>query len=74
MGKLTICNLEKSLTIYEMSLYTTRLCMEDTYVDCPTYEQTYWVGDARNEVEDYLRERLGGIFLETIKHALQISP
>lgn len=70
--KLTICNLEKSLTIYEMFLYTTRLCMEDTYVDCPT-EQTYWVGDARNEVEDYLRERLGGISLGTIKHALQIS-
>jgi len=46
--------------------------MEDTYVDCPT-EQTYWVGDARNEVEDYLRERLGGISLGTIKHALQIS-
>jgi hypothetical protein len=23
--------------------------MEDTYVDCPAYEQTFWVGDARNE-------------------------
>jgi hypothetical protein len=23
--------------------------MEDTYVDCPLYEQTHWVGDARNE-------------------------
>ena len=75
--KLTVRNLEKPLTIYElycnlstypvslqgefatsdynlnviyeMSRYTTRLCMEDTYIDCPTYEQTYWVGDARNE-------------------------
>jgi alpha-L-rhamnosidase len=35
--------------IWEISQYTTQLCMEDTYVDCPTYEQTYWVGDSRNE-------------------------
>ncbi len=35
--------------VWEMSSYTTRLCMEDTFVDCPTYEQAFWVGDARNE-------------------------
>ncbi|WP_036745303.1 family 78 glycoside hydrolase catalytic domain [Paenibacillus sp. UNC451MF] len=35
--------------IWEMSRHTTRLCMEDTYVDCPAYEQTFWVGDSRNE-------------------------
>jgi hypothetical protein len=35
--------------IWEISKYTERLCMEDTYVDCPAYEQTFWVGDARNE-------------------------
>ena len=34
--------------IYEISRWTTRMCMEDTFVDCPTYEQTFWVGDARN--------------------------
>lgn len=34
---------------WEIGQYTTRLCSEDTYVDCPTYEQTFWVGDARNE-------------------------
>ncbi len=34
--------------IWEMSRYTARLCSEDTFVDCPAYEQTYWVGDARN--------------------------
>jgi hypothetical protein len=28
---------------------TLRCCTEDTYTDCPTYEQTHWVGDARNE-------------------------
>ncbi len=35
--------------IYEVSRHTTRVCMEDTFVDCPTYEQTFWVGDSRNE-------------------------
>lgn len=35
--------------IWRISQHTTRLCMEDTFVDCPMYEQTFWVGDARNE-------------------------
>ena len=35
--------------IWEMGRRTTQLCMEDTFVDCPAYEQTFWVGDARNE-------------------------
>lgn len=35
--------------VYQMSLLTLRLCSEDTFVDCPTYEQTYWVGDMRTE-------------------------
>jgi len=35
--------------IWRMCRYTTRLCMEDTFVDCPAYEQTLWVGDARGE-------------------------
>lgn len=35
--------------IWEISAYTTKLCMEDTFVDCPAYEQTFWVGDSRNE-------------------------
>jgi len=26
-----------------------RCCSEDTYTDCPTYEQSHWVGDAHNE-------------------------
>ncbi len=34
--------------IWEVAAYTVRLCMEDTYVDCPAYEQVFWVGDARN--------------------------
>lgn len=35
--------------IWEICARTARLCAEDTFVDCPTYEQTFWVGDARNE-------------------------
>ncbi|WP_240546192.1 family 78 glycoside hydrolase catalytic domain [Paenibacillus artemisiicola] len=34
--------------IWRISRDTTRLCMEDTFVDCPAFEQTFWVGDARN--------------------------
>ncbi len=34
---------------YEISAWTTRLCSDDTFVDCPTYEQAFWIGDARNE-------------------------
>ena len=36
-------------TIWEISARTLKLCMEDTFTDCPLYEQTHWVGDARNE-------------------------
>jgi hypothetical protein len=35
--------------IWQISARTLELCMEDTFTDCPLYEQTYWVGDARNE-------------------------
>ncbi|MBR7120076.1 MAG: hypothetical protein IKC77_07760 [Lentisphaeria bacterium] len=35
--------------IYDISARTLKLCMEDTFTDCPLYEQTYWIGDGRNE-------------------------
>ena len=35
--------------VYEISARTLKLCMEDTFTDCPLYEQTLWVGDARSE-------------------------
>ncbi len=35
--------------IWRAGAHTMRCCAEDTYTDCPTYEQTHWVGDARNE-------------------------
>ena len=35
--------------IWETGAWTLRMCSEDTFTDCPLYEQTYWVGDGRNE-------------------------
>ncbi len=35
--------------VWQISRRTVRLCMEDTFVDCPAYQQTFWVGDSRNE-------------------------
>ncbi|MGC4106322.1 MAG: family 78 glycoside hydrolase catalytic domain [Thermomicrobiales bacterium] len=32
--------------IWELSRRTVIACMEDTYVDCPGYEQVFWVGDS----------------------------
>jgi alpha-L-rhamnosidase len=42
------CSDETLNKIWEVGAYTVRLCMLDTYIDCPAYEQVYWVGDARN--------------------------
>jgi len=35
--------------LWQIGAHTLRCCAEDTCTDCPTYEQTHWVGDARNE-------------------------
>jgi len=35
--------------VWKVSERTLQLCMEDTFTDCPLYEQTLWIGDARNE-------------------------
>ena len=43
------CSDEKLTKIWEVGVHSVRCCSEDTYTDCPTYEQTFWVGDARNE-------------------------
>lgn len=44
-----VCSDEKLNKIWDISTRTLKLCMEDTFTDCPLYEQTLWVGDARNE-------------------------
>lgn len=48
-------------SIMKASERTLSLCSEDTFVDCPTYEQTFWVGDARNEalIDYYLTGDFG---------------
>lgn len=43
------CSDPKLEKIWEIAEYTVKMCMMDTYTDCPLYEQTLWVGDARNE-------------------------
>ncbi len=43
------CSDESLNQIWDISAHTLKLCMEDTFTDCPLYEQTLWVGDARNE-------------------------
>ncbi|MBX3735556.1 MAG: family 78 glycoside hydrolase catalytic domain [Candidatus Didemnitutus sp.] len=43
------CSDELLNKIWATGAHTLRCCAEDTYTDCPTYEQTHWVGDARNE-------------------------
>ena len=43
------CSDERLDRIWDISARTLKLCMEDTFTDCPLYEQTLWVGDARNE-------------------------
>ncbi len=35
--------------IWRMSRLTTELCVLDTFVDCPGHEQSFWIGDFRNE-------------------------
>jgi hypothetical protein len=43
------CGDENLNRIQDICVRTLKLCMEDTFTDCPLYEQTLWVGDARNE-------------------------
>lgn len=43
------CDDEKINKIHKVACHTLKLCMEDTFTDCPTYEQVTWIGDARNE-------------------------
>jgi len=43
------CSDPKLTQIWEIGAHTVRSCSEDSYTDCPSYEQVHWVGDARNE-------------------------
>lgn len=64
--------------IWEIGAHTLRCCSEDTYTDCPSYEQTHWVGDARNEaLVDWVvngDHRLWFRCLEQTAQSLERSP
>jgi alpha-L-rhamnosidase len=42
------CSDEALSAIWRAAHRTMQLCIDDVFVDCPLYEQTLWVGDARN--------------------------
>lgn len=64
--------------IWKIGANTLRCCAEDTWTDCPTYEQTGWVGDARNEaLIDWAingDSRLWRSFLRLAGDSLERSP
>lgn len=43
-----VCSDYKLNKIWETCRRTARLCSEDVYTDCPTYEQTAWMADSNN--------------------------
>ncbi len=43
------CNDAALNQIWNVSKQTLLCCMEDTFTDCPAYEQAYWIGDGRVE-------------------------
>lgn len=45
------CDDEMYNRIYSMCVRTALECMNDTYVDCPGFEQVYWLGDAKITAE-----------------------
>lgn len=58
--------------IWKICAATLKLCMEDTFTDCPLYEQTAWVGDARNEaLVGYSLYGATDLALRTIKLAAE---
>lgn len=43
------CSDDNLNQIFTACQRTLKLCMEDIFTDCPLYEQTLWIGDARNQ-------------------------
>jgi hypothetical protein len=72
------CSDAKLTAIWRTGVHSVRCCSEDTYTDCPTYEQTLWVGDARNEaLVDLIANgdvRLSAHCLRLIGQSLDRSP
>jgi hypothetical protein len=63
--------------IWSIAQRTVKLCMEDTYVDCPAYEQTFWIGDMQLEaLFNYylfgaygLTKRCIGLVIDSLKYS-----
>ncbi|MGI2294571.1 family 78 glycoside hydrolase catalytic domain [Paenibacillus sp. GXUN7292] len=57
--------------IWEISRHTSEVCTEDTFVDCPTFERVFWVGDCR--VSALVNYYLFGSY-ELVRHCLEMVP
>jgi len=57
--------------IWEISRHTSEVCTEDMFVDCPTYERVFWVGDCR--VSSLVNYYLFGSY-ELAEHCLTMVP
>lgn len=64
------CSDELTNKIWEISVNTHRLSMEDAFTDCPTYEQSYWIGDA--QISSIVNAWVFGDY-ELIRHNLLLA-
>lgn len=56
--------------IWEMCCHTHELCLEDSFTDCPTYEQAFWIGDA--QLTALINAYVYGDY-ELIRHNLKLA-
>ncbi|MDY3920372.1 MAG: family 78 glycoside hydrolase catalytic domain [Candidatus Limivivens sp.] len=56
--------------IWEMCCHTHELCLEDSFTDCPTYEQAFWIGDA--QMTALINACVFGDY-ELIRHNLELA-
>ena len=56
--------------IYDMCRHTHELCVEDTFTDCPTYEQAFWIGDA--QVSSFINGWMFGDYA-FLRHNLEVG-
>lgn len=61
---------DKLNRIWEICRQTHLCCMEDTFVDCPTYEQSFWNGDAL--ISAYINAWLFGAY-PLLRHCLVVG-
>ncbi|GGD93837.1 family 78 glycoside hydrolase catalytic domain [Paenibacillus nasutitermitis] len=64
------CSDDQLTEIWRISRHTHHLCMEDTFVDCPTFEQVYWLGDANTSM--LINYQLFGSY-ELVRHCLELA-